>query len=808
MYNRDKSSSGFPNPLATQQEKQDKSYGLSYAKAIESQWGKMSDKKSLYGSRNEIFSRNRNYANGTQDTSIYKQLLTSLAPNGGDGSLLNLDFTPVPVLPKFVRIVVNKILSRNPYPNLEAVDPISSSEKNKEKQRLRTQVSVKKELQELKEQTGGLVLDQDPDGLPDTIEEADIFLDTNIKTDAEIAAQVATNLTLSWNNFNDGTYRRCVNDLAALGMAVVKRTNDPNYGIKTDYVDPANFVHSYTEDPFFEDAVYAGYVREVTLSELKRIAGDELTERDLKEIMKVATKKSDRFGSAIHDYRSYNTNEDYSQYMVQILDFEFVSVDCMYFEEKPNRYGNTGFYYEGFEYKEKKGSVFERTPHKMETEMLYGGTYILGTKFVINYGMVANVPKNIHDLSRCRMSFSPVATNLKDNMPKSMVDSCIGFADMLQITHLKLQQAIAKAKPDGLIIDIEGLENVQLGKGGELQPLELHDIYEQTGVFYYRSKNPEGGFQNPPVREIGNSIRNINELIGLYNHYLRLIRDTTGINEAMDASSPKGDALVGVRQQAIAAGNNAIYDITNSAMMLYKKVCQDIVKCIQIIPSESVLMSVYKNAIGEENMNVLSSFSDLPMYNFGVQVQKEMEDEERQYLEQNIQIALSQKEIDLEDAMAVRDLRDINQAERLLIVRRQKRMKKQQQIAQQNSQMQAQQQAQAAQVASQSRMQEMQMESQLKFQELQLKNQLEAQLEQVKHEFRKEIETIRAQATLGFRTEDQEFKEKLEVLKEDRKDERVDKQAVAQSKLMSQRKDRRGELEETQSEPNINELIQ
>jgi len=808
MYNRDKSSSGFPNPLASEQEKRDKSYGLRYAKAIESQWGKMADKSSLYGSRNEIFSRNRNYANGTQDTSIYKQLLTSLAPNNGEGSLLNLDFTPVPVLPKFVRVVVNKILSRNPYPNLEAVDPLSSSEKNKEKNRIRTQVAVRKQLEELKEQTGGLVLDEDPANLPETLEEAEIFLDTNIKTDAEIAAQVATNLTLSWNNFNDGTYRRCVNDLTALGLAVVKRTNDPNYGIKVEYVDPKNFVHSYTEDPFFEDIVYAGHIKEVTVSELKRMAGGELTEDDLKEILKVASKKSSKYGASPSDYRAYNADKDYSEYMVQIMDFEFISVDCMYFEEKSNRYGNTGFYYEGFEYKERAGSVYERKPYKLETEMVYGGTYILGTKHVIKYGKVANVPKNIHDLSRCKMSFSPVATNLKDNMPKSMVDSCVGFADMLQITHLKLQQAIAKAKPDGLIIDIEGLENVQLGKGGELQPLELHDIYEQTGVFYYRSKNPEGGFQNPPVREIGNSIRNINELIGLYNHYLRLIRDTTGINEAMDASSPKGDALVGVRQQAIAAGNNAIYDITNSSMMLFKKVCQDVVKCIQIIPPESVLMTAYKNAIGEENMKVLSSFSDLPMYNFGVQVQKEMEDEERQFLEQNIQVALAQKEIDLEDAMAVRDLKDINQAERLLVVRRQKRMKKQQEIAQQNSQMQAQQQAAAAQAASQSRMQEMQMQAQITAQELQLKNQLEAQLEQVKHQFRKEIELIRAQATLGFRTEEQEFKEKLEVLKEDRKDDRVDKQAVAQSKLLSQRKDQRGELPETKQETNISELLQ
>ena len=806
MYNKDNSKSGFPDPLASSIEKQDKSYGLQYAKAIEGQWGKMTDKSSLYGSRNEIFKRNRHYANGTQDTTIYKKLLTSLNPNEGDGTLLNLDYTPVPILPKFVRIVVNKILSRSPYPNLEAVDPLSSSEKNKEKQRLRTQVAVKKDLQKLKDQTGGLVLDVDPDQLPDSLEEADIFLDTNIKTDAEVAAQVATNMTLSWNNFNDGTYRRCVNDLAALGMAVVKRKNDPNYGITTEYVDPKMFIHGYTEDPFFEDIVYAGHIKEITVSELKRLAGNELSDDDLKKILKVASKKSDRY-SSYNNYRDSDYKDNYNQYIVQVLDFEFISVDCMHFEEKQNRHGNVGFYYEGFEFKERQGSVYERIPHKMEMQMLYGGTYILGTNYIVNYGKSANVPKNVHDLSRCKLSYSPVATNMMDNMPKSMVDSCIGFADMLQITHLKLQQAIAKAKPDGLIIDIEGLENVQLGKGGELQPLELHDIYEQTGVFYYRSKNPEGGFQNPPVREIGNSIRNINELIGLYNHYLRLIRDTTGINEAMDASSPKGDALVGVRQQAISAGNNAIYDITNAAMVLFKKVCEDIVKCIQIIPDDSVLMKVYQNAIGETNMKVLSSFSDLPMYNFGVQVHKEMEDEEKQYLEQNIQVALAQKEIDLEDAIAVRNLKDVNQAERLLIVRRKKRMKQQQDIAMQNSQMQSQQAQQAAMSASQARQQEMQMEAQLKAQEMQMKNQLEAQLEGVKHEFRKEIEIIRAQATLGFKTDDQEFKEKIEVLKEDRKDERVDKQASKQSKLISQRKGERGELEEVEREPNITEML-
>ena len=530
--------------------------------------------------------------------------------------------------------------------------------------------------------------------------------------------------------------------------------------------------------------VYAGHIKRIPIQELKRLAGDELSEEEYKKIAnKVKDKYSNdasRFNSSHYDDRYMRTIYGYDEYMVEVMDFEFIGVDCIFFEEKENRFGNKGFYFKGDSYKERAGSVFERTPHKMEVQSVYGGSFIVGTETLFGYGKVNNIPKNVHDISRANLSYAPVATNMLRMIPKSMVDSCTGFADMLQLTHLKIQQAIAKSKPDGLVIDIEGLENVQLGKGGELEPLEIHDIYEQTGVFYYRSKNPEGGFQNPPVREIGNTIRNIQELVALYNHYLQLIRDTSGINESMDGTTPKGDMLVGVQQNAITQGNNAIHDITNASMMMYKKVVQDIVKCLQIIPMESVLFRIYANAIGETNMGVLNSFKDLSMYNFGVTVEKEMEDKDKEYLEQNIQMSIQQGQIDLEDAIAIRGLKDVNQAERLLLLRRKKRMKEQQQMAAQNSQVQAQQAQQAAMAASQSKQQELQMEAQFKQQEIQLKGQVDMQILQMQHQMRKEIEMIKAQATLGFREDDQNFKEKLEVMKEEGKNDRFVQQQMAE----------------------------
>tara|TARA_R110000796_G_scaffold71511_7_gene162386 strand:- start:1207 stop:3645 length:2439 start_codon:yes stop_codon:yes gene_type:complete len=786
-YGNTKGASGnFPDPFADPMEKKGEAYGNAFAKSIIGQWGSFQDSSSLLNRRRNDFEKNRDYANGTQDTSIYKQLLNSLDPNNGDGTLLNIDWSPVPIVPKFVRIVVNRVLSRKPYPAVEALDPVSKQEQELKRAKLESAIENRAEFKEAKEL--GLELEIDPDSVPESSEEAEIFMEQNIRTNAEIAAQMATALTLDWNDFNQNIYRRNVEDLVVCGMGVVKRCNDPNYGITTEYVDPANFLHSYTEDPLMNDIVYGGHVKRMSIMDLKRKAGSQFTEKEYEELARKVRNNTYNDHTKFTSGATQNQSFGYDDYLVEVLDFEFLSVDCVYYESKESQFGNVGFYHKGEEYKPVTDSVYERKPYKMDNETLYGGYYLMDMNRVFNYGLKKNIPKNVHDITKAKLSYSIACTNIRKMVPKSLTGGIIGFADQLQLTHLKIQQAIAKAKPDGLLIDIEGLENVQLGNGGDLSPLQLQDIYEQTGVMYYRSKNPEGGFQNPPVRALENQIRNINSFISLYNHYLRMIRDTTGVNEVMDASTPKGDALVGVQQQAIAAGNNALYDITNASLVIYKRVCEDIVKCLQIIPEDSVLYRVYKKAIGKSNMEIISSFKDLPMYNFGIRVVKTMSDDDRVFLEQNIQGSLAQREIDLEDAIAIRELTDIDQAQRLLIVRRKRRMQMVRSQAMENMQAQAQANAQATQAASQSKMQEIQMQAQIDAQKMQLKGQVDVQVASAMHQMRMQIEQLKAQASLGFKTDDQEFREKLEVLKEDRKDDRVEKQTVEQSKLIAQRK--------------------
>jgi hypothetical protein len=263
----------------------------------------------------------------------------------------------------------------------------------------------------------------------------------------------------------------------------------------------------------------------------------------------------------------------------------------------------------------------------------------------------------------------------------------------------------------------------------------------------------------------------------------------------MDGTSPKGDQLVGVRQQQLAAGNNALGDISNAAIVLYRRICEDVVKCLQILPPKSILYKAYETAIGRENMAVLSSFSNLPMYNFGVRVVADMNEIDRMYLEQNIQASIAQGELDIEDAIAIRQLRDIDQAERLLIVRRKKRMKVRQEMAQQNSQFQAQANAQVAQVTSQAKMQEDQMKAQLDAQKIQLEAEAKAQLLQVEYGLKMQLAQLQGDYGIKEQQIESGVRQSADQEAEDRKDNRIKEQAVAQSKLIAQRKGDRSELQ-------------
>jgi len=446
----------FPSPLATPEVKAKKEYGIEYARAIEGQWNIGNTSSSFYSSRADEFEKNRDFGSGKQSTESYKQILSARDNNDNDGTLFNINWEIVPIIPKFVNIIVNKTLDRNPRPNLEAVDPISLTEKDKKKAEIRAKIKNREFL--IKAAQSGIETGIDIDSLPETTEEAEILMETTVKTDAEIAAQMASRMTLAWNEFNEKILRRIVRDFVEVGMGVGMRYNDPSYGIVEKYVDPTRFVHSYTEDPTFSDMYYAGHVEQISIGELRRIAGDSFTEKEYEEIASSAKNTNNNDPSRLNQ-RTVNAftgqhMNGFDEYVIDVLHFQFKTTEAQYFEEKENQFGNSHIFYKGNEYNAPKNSVFERKPYKIESEVTYSGVKIVGIDKMFGYGKDFNMPRNLHDISRTNMRYHPVATEIRNMMPSSVVSKIRPFADMIQITHLKWQSELARAKSDGLAIDI------------------------------------------------------------------------------------------------------------------------------------------------------------------------------------------------------------------------------------------------------------------------------------------------------------------------------------------------------------------
>lgn len=804
---------GFPNELATHEEKKSNGYAIKYSEAILNQWGYQVGSANakglgtLFRNRFAVMTEAEQYYADQQDMTKFKKIITGRDPNSGNATtLLSIDWKQLSIVSKFANILINKITQRDVYPDIQAVDPVSKTEKDDIFAELKFKVENKQQFLELQQM--GVDLGFDPNKIPDSTEELEILAADNIKLPAEIAGQIAINLTLEWGDFKTSVYRRAIRDLVVNGLGVPFRYYDPSFGIRHKAVDPKYFLHSPIRDNNFKACQYMAHVEPMTISSLKRIAAGWFDEKEFEDIARsVAGRTGQNINWDSYDGQVYG----YDECKVDVMYYEFKSADKMYFKTVQTKYGNESTYFKGF----KAPSVFDEKITDIEVETIYCGYRVVGTDKVFSYGMKKNMPSNMYSIKEAVFSYFPQSENLYNMIPSSFVRKIIGFADQMQITHLKLQQSIAKAKPDGQAVDLEAMEDVIISKGQALQPIDIQDIYEQSGIWYYRSKAVDGSGKNVGITAIPNAIRNINELIALYNHNLNMIRDVTGINEVVDGSTPNSEALVGVRQQAIAASNMANLSYTQAANEMFKQVCNDILKCLQSIPENSILFEQYKRGIGMKNMQIIASFRDMWMQSFGLIVKGDMPEEDRAYVEANIQVSLSKGEIDLEDAFAVRRCQDVDQAERLLVIRRSKRMKMLQQQQLENINAQAQANAQVAQVTSQAKMQEIEMELMAKAELVKVEATAKAILIDREYMHKKELAMVEAKMNYDKTKDEQDFRKELEEFKQEKIDDRTHKQAVQQSEMVEQRKGNRGpvskeELKSKTEEPedDVDDLLE
>ena len=768
--------SSFPDQVVPDAEKATLEYGLKVGRAIEGEWFR-NDRGAYdrFNTNYNNFHRLRLYARGEQSVQKYKDELSI----NGDLSYLNLDWKPVPVIPKFVDIVVNGMSQRNYEIKAFAQDPESIIKRTKYAEAIQRDMMQKQLIQQIQQVTGLDVSKSQGVGLEmESEEDLQLHMQMDYKESIEVAEEEVINNVLASNKY-DLTRRRLNQDLTILGIAAVKTDFDRSEGVTVKYVDPASLVYSYTDDPNFEDIYYAGEVKAISLSELKK-QFPYLTAEELSEIQKYPGNQN----------YTRNWSGRYDDNTVQVLYFEYKTYTNQVFKIKETSSGLEKALEKTDNFNPPESESFKKAFRSIE--VLYSGAKILGHEKMLKWEMAENMTRPNADTVKVNMNYNIVAPRMYKGRIESIVSRITGFADMIQLTHLKLQQVMSRIVPDGVYMDIDGLAEVDLGNGTNYNPAEALNMYFQTGSIVGRSMTQDGDLNRGkvPIQELStsNGMGKIQGLIQTYEYYLKMIRDVTGLNEARDGTLPDKQSLVGLQKLAAASSNVATRHILQASLYLTLRSCENISLRVADALAFPLTRQALASSISRYNVGTLDELSKLNLHDFGVFLELEPDEEDKQVLEQNIQIALQGGQIDLEDAIDIREVNNLKLANQMLKKRRKDKAARDQQAQQANIQAQAQ---ANAQLAEQTAMAEAQKQQILTEQKL--------QIEKAKSDF--EVQKMEREAQVKMQLMEQEFnynmqlaqaqgqaKEKAEEFKEDRKDERTKIQATQQSELIDQRK--------------------
>lgn len=773
----------FPNQFASDKEKETFEYGLQISQSIQYEWFRKDGNNSRFYDQWGDFHKLRLYARGEQSIGKYKDQIAV----DGDLSHTNLDFTPVPIIPKFVDIVVNGMNDRLFKPKAYAQDAMSTDKRSKYQDMIQADMVSKDMLLQVKEQFGVNAFDTNPDDLPENDEELSLYMQLKYKPAIEIAEEEAINTVFDENKYNE-TRKRVDYDIATIGIGMAKHMFLPGDGVRIEYVDPANVVYSYTEDPYFRDCFYWGEIKTVPITELVKI-DPTLTNEDLKEISKYSQSWYDYYNSA----QFYN-NSLFSNDTATLLYVNYKTTKKIVYKKKNLEDGNYKIIEKDDTFNPPQEMMDEGRFEKIEKtiDVWYDGVMVMGTNIMLKWELSRNMVRPKSASQHAIPNYVAVAPRMYKGNIESLVKRMIPFADLIQMTHLKLQQVIAKVVPDGVFIDADGLNEVDLGNGAAYNPEDALRLYFQTGSVIGRSYTGDGEFNNArvPIQELNSNSGQgkIASLVGSYNHYLSMIRDVTGLNEARDGSNPDPNSLVGVQKLAALNSNTATRHILESSLFVTKSLAEAISYRVADILEYSDFKEEFVNQIGKYNVGILDEIKDLYLYDFGIFIEVSPDEEEKAQLEQNISLALSRDSIYLEDAIDIREMRNLKLANQLLKLKRKKKEEAIQKNEQAKQQMQGQIQMQSQQMAAQTAMQNIQAETQSKMQIKQAEVAYEIEKMKSEAQLKMELMQLEFQMQMQLKGIEMETTKTKEQLKEEAKDKRISLQNTQQSKLIDQRK--------------------
>ena len=773
----------FPSQLATDAEKASDTFGLQVGQAIQYEWFRKDGNSCRYYGQWQGFRRLRLYARGEQPIGKYKNELAI----DGDLSYLNLDWTPVPILPKFIDIVVNGMSDRLFKVKAYAQDAMSQAKRSKYQDMIESQMVAKPVLEIIQEETGANPFVMNPDELPQTDEELSLYMQLNYKPAIEIAEEEAVNTIFDENHYDD-TRKRLNYDLTVIGIGVAKHEFLQGEGVKISYVDPANIIYSYTEDPFFKDCFYWGEIKTLPISELMKI-DQSLTKEDLQEIT--------QYSQSWYDY--YNVAQFYENSLFYrdtctLLYFNYKTTKKIVYKKKNLDGGGSRVIEKDENFNPPTEMMEEGNFEKIEKtiDVWYEGIMVMGTNILLQWKMSENMVRPKSASQHALPNYVACAPRMYKGVIESLCRRMIPFADLIQITHLKLQQVIARTVPDGVFIDADGLNEIDLGTGNAYNPEDALRLYFQTGSVIGRSYTQDGDFNNArvPIQQLssGSGAGKTQMLITNMNHYIDMIRSVTGLNEARDGSMPDPNSLVGLQKLAALNSNTATRHILDGSLYLYRSLSEALTYRVADILEYSDFADEFANQIGKYNVSILNEIKDLYIYDFGIFIEVSPDEEQRAQLEANIQMALSKGDINLEDAIDIRELKNLKLANQLLKLKRVKKQEREEKMQMQQQAMVAQQQMQAQQLASETAMQKIQLETQAKMQIKQAE--IAFDIEKGKNEAMLKSQLMREEFeyNLQLRSMDVTNLTDREKMKEDAKAKRISQQNTEQSKLINQRK--------------------
>ncbi len=776
-------SAAFPDQFVSDADKKKKTFGLQVGQAIQYEWFRKDGMNCRFYNQWADFNRLRLYARGEQSVAKYKNELAV----DGDLSYLNLDWSPIPVIPKFVDIVVNGMADRLFKVNCQAQDAMSAEKRNEFQKMIEVNVAAQDLFHQVEKDFQMNVFQVDPKTLPQSDAEMELYMQLNYKPGIEIANEIAINTMLEENHYSD-IRKRVDYDLTTIGIGITKHMFQQGDGIRVEYVDPANVVYSYTEDPYFKDCFYWGELKTVPISEVLKINPD-LTTEDLEEISK--------YSQAWYDY--YNTAAIYENSMFArdtctLLFFNYKTTNSFVYKKKQTAEGTFKTVEKDDQFNPPEEMMEEGNFERVEKriDVWYDGVMVMGSNMLLKWEMMENMVRPNSANQHAMSNYVACAPRMYKGILDSLVKRMIPFADLIQISHLKLQQVVSKVVPDGVFIDADGLSEVDLGTGNAYDPSDALRLYFQTGSVVGRSYTQDGEYNNAkvPITQLtsNSGSSKMQMLIGNYNHYLGMIRQVTGLNEARDASTPDPNSLVGVQKLAALNSNVATRHILNSSLYITRTLAEALSIRTADVLEYADFKDEFAMQIGKYNLGIIEEIKNLYLYDFGVFIEMSPDEEEKAQLEANIQVALKMGGIDLEDAIDIRTINNLKMANQLLKVKRKQSAAEKKEAEMQKQAMQGQQQQAIQKQAAQAKMQQTQAELQAKIQIKKAEIAFEIEKQTNEADLKRRLMDVEFNYNMQLRGMEQQQVDMREKKKEEGKSQRIAEGNTQQSKMIEQRK--------------------